>query len=354
MSERTNISWADSTASPWFGCSMKSPGCAHCYAHGLMRTRFEPLVREAYRLAGIAEWRMCDTWGDKAPRVLSKSFWRDVRGWNSKPLVCDNCQKTESAVNRSASPICGRCGGTMHRRKIFPSLMDWLDNMPAGIIDQNGKWLDPQQVMAEMLTAIRDTPNLIWMLLTKSPERFFEIVGEFDMPYEGPLEAWVSSWVRDKNPPENVWIGTTVEDQTRADERIPHLLKIPARIRFLSCEPLLGPIDLWGARYRNKGGYTGEVTSWGGVDLVIIGGEGGPGASPCNVDWIRSLKDQCQAARVCAFVKQLGSNVCGDRWKRGEREFHNFGINDWSFIRHPKGGDPSEWPEDLRVQEMPQ
>jgi len=107
---------------------------------------------------------------------------------------------------------------------------------------------------------------------------------------------------------DRVWLGTSVEDQARADERIPHLLKVPAAVRFLSCEPLLGPLDLdFGeiAIAQEKDGY-GNASVAGGIDWVIVGGESGPGARPMHPCWARAIRDQCQAAGVPFFFKQWG------------------------------------------------
>jgi protein gp37 len=128
-------------------------------------------------------------------------------------------------------------------------------------------------------------------------------------------------------PLPNVWIGTSVEDQPRADERISELLQVPAALRFLSCEPLLGPIDLGLKRLGDRG-----------IDWVIGGGESN--GRPCDVAWIRSIVDQCKSAGVPVFVKQLGSDP-----RHGLERLD---------LRHSHGGDPSEWPEDLRVREMPE
>ena len=126
------------------------------------------------------------------------------------------------------------------------------------------------------------------------------------------------SWLNGKAP-RNVWVGTTVEDQTRADERIPELLGIPARVRFLSCEPLLGRVDLWG---------TGATSPELGIHWVIAGGESGPGARPMQEDWASSLKHQCSAAGIAFFMKQMG----GARDKRAELP---------------------DIPEDLRLRDFP-
>jgi hypothetical protein len=173
------------------------------------------------------------------------------------------------------------------------------------------------------------------------------------------LRAW---------PLQNVWLGVSVENQHFADERIPLLLQTPAAVRFLSCEPLLEGLDL--AKHR-----PGANRLW-----VIVGGESGAGARPCNVRWVRSIVRQCQQAGVPVFVKQLG----GEIRDRNDAGFDGSGPNDidgrcsWPEIdpddidedldgfrdgyqgaevrvhlRDRKGGDPSEWPADLRVRQFP-
>jgi hypothetical protein len=134
--------------------------------------------------------------------------------------------------------------------------------------------------------------------------------------------AWLDRWLAG-DPPPHVAIGASVEDQLRAVERIPELLAIPAARRFLSCEPLLGKVDLAASN------IDPALTS---IDWVIVGGESGPKARPCDAQWIRHIVSQCRYARVPVFVKQLGANT-------------NY------VIRDRKGADPSEWPEELRVQE---
>jgi len=145
-------------------------------------------------------------------------------------------------------------------------------------------------------------------------------------------------WLAGEAPP-NVWFGVSVEDQIRAAERIPILLQIPAVVRWLSLEPLLGPVDLTEAGSK-------VFAAWSKLHWLVIGGESGHGARPCNVEWVRSLKDQGKHAGVPVFVKQLGANPhcdCGELPAGGNAE-----------MMHPKGGDPSEWPADLRVREFPE
>jgi protein gp37 len=135
-------------------------------------------------------------------------------------------------------------------------------------------------------------------------------------------------------PLPNVWLGVSVEDQQRADERIPFLLETPAAVRFLSVEPLLEAVELLKIAPDLHDMQTGATIDW-----VIVGGESGPGARPFNLAWAESLLLQCRVAGTPFFMKQVGSNP----W------FVNDGM-DW--VRG-KGGDPSEWPEHLRVREFP-
>ncbi len=132
-----------------------------------------------------------------------------------------------------------------------------------------------------------------------------------------------------------VWLGVSCEDQKTADERIPHLLSTPAAVRFVSYEPALGPVDFakW-LPYR-----AGRSA----LNLIIVGGESGPGARLFDIQWARNTIAQCKAANVPCFVKQLGS-----KWAKRR----NLQPDQWCQVDN-KGGDPSEWPEDLRVREFP-
>lgn len=290
MGKDTAISWTDHTGGPFLGCTKVSAGCANCYAAALAESSspvsFGRIIRKAYKAAGLTDWESRPIWGDNAPRVLNKSFWSDA-------VRID-------AQNRKA--------GT--RTKWFPSLIDWLDEMPAGIMSQDGTARHRDAVRAQFLDLIRVTPHIDWLLLTKRPENWNRLTSQsaINMPTESGTH-WIDEWLSG-TPPANVWLGTTVENQEQADKRIPALLDIPAKIRFLSCEPLLGPVDLWGATYKTHGqtGHTGAVTSWEGcgVDWVICGGESGAQARAMHPDWARTLRDQCAAARVPFHFKQWG------------------------------------------------
>ena len=175
------------------------------------------------------------------------------------------------------------------------------------------------------------TPHT-YQILTKRHARMLEYVrsrkaGDFYNADSGQPSAW---------PLPNVWLGVSVENQAMVDERIPVLLDTPAALRFLSVEPLLGPVDIspWLHGY---GGLPRAST----IDWVIVGGESGPKARPCDLLWIQNVLRGCRAASVPVFVKQLGRRpvVAGD--------------SACTWIVDRKGGKPDEWPEELRVREMP-
>lgn len=185
MSDRTNISWADHTASPWYGCTKVDEACDHCYAE------------QWGRKTGVG-------WGDKAPRVRSKSFWRDVPKWNKVaadwPWKCPSCGGL-IVQDGPADTHCSECDVRLvaNRPRIFPSLCDPFDPMV------------PVEWLADFLDMIRKTPNLDWLLLTKRPELWQERLSlacrwVFDgADCVGPFNEWANEWQRG-NPPSNVWI----------------------------------------------------------------------------------------------------------------------------------------------------
>jgi protein gp37 len=345
MSEQTKIEWADSTLNFWSGCTKVSAGCAHCYAETLSNRKLTNAAGEL----NIGQW------GKGAPRKRHQSAFNLALRLNRQPWVCGCEGKDGSTALEPAASHCSVCKEQFHRRRVFSlSLGDWLD--PEVPIE----WL------AEMLDTIRICDQLQWLLVTKRPELFEQRLTEVmkwheNKPCAGKYDQlwhWLLCWVCGEKVPPNIMVLTSVEDQKAADERIPALLKIPAAQRGLSCEPLLGPVDFGHIKPINKNApcstnaLTG-VTSWPDndtdegrkIDWVIIGGESGPGARACNVEWIRSIVEQCRAAGVAAFVKQLGArpqsdySVSRDEWLR--------------TVADKKGGNITEWPVDLRVREFP-
>jgi protein gp37 len=167
-----------------------------------------------------------------------------------------------------------------------------------------------------------------FLILTKRPERMREYVSIF----YGDRDTLEDPWP-------NIWLGTSVEDQASADKRIPELLATPAAVRFLSCEPLLGPVVL--KPQLVPGGWPVPPEPRG-IQWVIVGGESGSRARPMDLAWARSLRDQCAAAGVSFFMKQMGSKPSDHDGYAGLIALHE-----------AHGRDMAEWPEDLRVREWP-
>lgn len=282
--ENSNIEWTDHTFNPWIGCTKVSPGCANCYAETLDDKRFSKTLGGATKAAPVSHW------GPGAPRHrTSAAMWRQPLRWDR--------EAAQAYLDAYADRVNNGYACDYRRPRVFcASLADWLDDEV------------PVEWLADLLDLIRRTPNLDWLLLTKRPENWHSRMRSVLDRHENRAPTIVCAWLNGL-PPANVWIGTTVEDQKRADERIPVLLSIPARVRFLSCEPLLGPVDLnyAGAMNPLHGGTPGgERIHW-----VICGGESGAKARPMHPAWARSLRDQCKAAGVAFFFKQWGEWVAG-------------------------------------------
>lgn len=297
MGEKSKITWTDDTYNPWRGCTKVSTGCKNCYAERLVTSRLK------------------GSWGPGAPRVrATPGSLRLPIKWNENPWVCDEC----GTPHAHPSAICMGKGcdcETKHRRRVFMgSLMDIFDpEIPV-------EWL------ASAMIVVWQCSNLRFQLLSKRPEWWYTGINSaslFLIDRNVAASQWLDTWLNGKAP-ENVWMGASVEDQESYDNRIDHLLKIPAKVRFLSCEPLLEKIDLdlqHGCRSCNHPGNivmamnekglcsrcdgTGQEPS--GIDWIIVGGESGPHARiPRLLGWqaIRDISEQCALAGVPCFVKQ--------------------------------------------------
>ena len=213
-------------------------------------------------------------WGQGAERkTMSAAYWKQPHKWNRLALLDEE------------------------RPRVFcSSLADVFEDHPTNNAERSRLW-----------ELIRSTPNLDWLLLSKRPENFACFLPD----------DWGEGYA-------NVWLGVTAEDQENADRRIPILTRTPARVRFISAEPLLERVTF------------GRLLA--GIDWVIVGGESesAENARACEPEWMRAIIAECRGAGVAPFMKQLGT-VLARRWG----------------CRHPKGEDPLEWPADLRVREMP-
>lgn len=338
MSEQTKIAWCDSTLNFWEGCTKVSAGCTNCYAE----------ARDKRFTGG-------KLWGKGAPRRKSKSAVKDALRYNKLPWICNDCGKAFPAGTVQFDGDCNcqprsfRGQTKFHRRRIFSlSLGDWLDDEV------------PIEWLAEMLDTIRQCDQVIWILCTKRPENWYDRVSLAASHMEAigneQCAEWLDAWTDCLDMPErgdipqNIILLTSVENQEAADKRIPKLLRIPAACRGLSMEPLLGAVDLCKWLLPSiedvQAVYSGEEPAYRPLNWLIIGGESGANARPCNVDWIRSIVQQGKAAGVATFVKQLGANP-----KLTEYPLPPLG--DGFKLRDKKGGDPSEWPLDIQVQEWP-
>lgn len=278
------------TFNAWKICEPVGPGCDNCYARSLSKR------------AG---------WGDFGPHEprqrTSEDYWKEPKRWNDK------------AAKEGTRP-----------RVFCNSVSDWLDNKA------------PIEWLVDLLDLIRRMPHLDWLLLSKRIGNWLGRLEEarryvMEDNFSVELIEWIDAWL-DGDAPANVWIGATVVNQEEADRDIPKLLAVPALVRFLSMEPLLGPINLtditdghadstiprsyWeegfdtdasppavghnaltGERWQRFGDWRQRGLR---IDWVIVGGESGPHARPMHPDWARALRDQCAAAGVPFHFKQWG------------------------------------------------
>lgn len=289
MGANSLIQWTDHTFNPWRGCMKVSEGCKNCYAETFVTKR-----------QGLPVWGQ-----DAERRVAAESTWKHPEKWNREAAAAG-----------------------VRRRVFCASLSDVFE-------EYTGPDAPAVAFARSRLFALIDkTPHLLWLLLTKRPENVIPFV-----PARWIDEGW----------PANVWSGFTAENQARFDERWEHAKHIPAPVIFTSIEPQIGPVVL-PEDYLARGQRV-----W-----PFIGGESGPGARTFDLAWARSLIKQCADAGVPAFMKQAGSRPRST----DKADYH--GRRAWMWqatdslesrllldFEDKKGGDPEEWPEDLRVREIP-
>lgn len=282
---KTSIAWTDRSANP---------------------------IRARHRVTGAVGWHCV-----KISPGCAHCYAAAMNGWRGtgQPYTTRSTDEIELFFDTKPLEEISRLRNK--RQRIF--VCDMTDLFLDAIQDE---WID--RIFAHVAFNWQHT----YQVLTKRPERalvYFERLNGRNGLCANLGDSSVCVW-----PLPNLHLGVSVEDQATANTRIPILLQIPAAVRFVSAEPLLSHVDLGLA-----------IT---GLDWVIVGGESGRGARPCDLAWIRSIRDQCRAAGVPAFLKQLGSapfDVAeADR-------LLDLGVRD------PKGGDPAEWPADLRVREFP-
>lgn len=288
----TDIEWCDYSANPIKlrlhesgklvnVCVKCSPGCGNCYAESIIR-----------------HWWRKD-WG-KFPGYSAAILKLGQIVVQEDELRAMLSFRPKGPLDSTGPLGTGRFKHGAKRPSVFVEDMG----------DLFGPWV-PFELIDRCFATFALRPDVDWLILTKRIERAAEYLNDptatWDFfqdrlgPHMNELQGirWDNPRLAFKWPLPNVWLGTSVEDQKRADERIPMLLKCPATKRFLSCEPLLGALDLW----KHFMGFVDAPC----IDWVIAGGESGPGARPMHPDWARGIRDQCVEAGVPFFFKQWGT-----------------------------------------------
>lgn len=282
MADRTKIEWTDATWNPFRGCSRVSEGCRNCYAER-MAGRFagegQPFHGFVKRMGKEFRW---------TGRVASMPDREQPFRWR-KP------------------------------RRIFVNSMSDTFHEAATA--------DSIAYIFATMTAAHYLRGHVFQVLTKRADRMATLLHMPD--FWTLVNRYVETSIRDfddfgpHNPPDGIWLGVSIEDQTAANQRINALLATPAKLRFLSCEPLLGPITL-------------HPDQMAGIDWVIVGGESGPSARPMHPDWARHIRDHCAAADVPFFFKQWGEWAPA---KSGDRCIDLTGRNMPNLEPHGANGD---------------
>ena len=305
----TGIEWTERTWNPLGGCTKCAPGCLNCYAE-----------RMTHRLA-------------HNPATPQYAGLTDAGGrWTGEVRLFPE-----------------KLGEPLHWRNPCMCFVNSMSDLFHPDV--------PFNYIAAVFGIMAATSHVTFQVLTKRPERakaFAELIDR-DSFGKGPVrKCLVASrdclpdenglgWPRyhehhlipDRWPLPNVWLGASASTQADLDRNVPHLLRVPAAVRFLSLEPLLEAVDFSDVTHRSDAVEQLGRPALRGIGWVIVGGESGPKSRPCNHAWIRSVVQQCAAADVPCFVKQLGANA-------------------ELTLKSRKGSDPSEWPEDLRVRQFPE
>lgn len=299
MSDGSAIEWTDATVNAINGCSLASPGCTNCYAMRLAGTRMK---NHPSRKGLTIDTKAGPVWNGEV-RLVESALLQPLR-WQRSRIIFWNA----------------------HGDPFHPNVPDqWVDRM-FGVMSLT-HWHEHLVLTkrADRMRAYLTSADVVDRIDRQQTELFANHGRKSPHAFKMKRPAW--NW-----PLPNLWLGVSVEDQTRADERIPDLLDTPAAGRFLSCEPLLGPVNLNSIkmfdRETESGGWeTGwesclngkRFDIWAGddedpmrpgfpkIDGIIVGGESGPGARPMHPDWARTLRDQCAAADVDFHFKQWGN-----------------------------------------------
>jgi protein gp37 len=310
MAENSAIEWTDHTFNPWTGCTRVGPGCDNCYAESWSKRAGDRVGK----------------WGPGAQRVRTTAAnWSLPVKWNRQAAVAQ--AGWAEGVKLYGSEAAALAAGNIkpRRPRVFcASLADVFDNE----VPEHWRW--------DLFRLIAATPHLDWLLLSK---RIGNAASMLNSAAAAAANEFVGALEWDRSPWPNVWLGATVVNQAEADRDIPKLLTVPARVRFLSIEPMLGPVEIWRYLSRHCERHPPPLDTDGkceicegrgiwsigdqldesekapirpGLDWIICGGESGPKARPMHPDWARTLRDQCAAAGVPFLFKQWGEWVPAD------------------------------------------
>lgn len=298
MGDRTRIEGSDASWNPTYGCSAVSRGCLNCYARRIAARS----AKQGQVYYGIAKYNSLGhpRWTGKLVHAADKT-WEPLKWQDGRMIAVDTMsdlfhERIPDAWRDEAYGVMALC--PQHTFQV-------VSKRP--------------QNMERYFTA----PD-VWQRIEAEARRIYSDRHGKRYPSEGHLAG----------PLLNVWHGVSVESQRMADKRIPVLLRVPSHRHYVAAEPLLARIDL--SRYLAAG-----------IGWVIVSGEGGPDARPCDVAWIRALVDQAHQAGTPIFVKQLGSatNVSGATHETGRAPLDT---------RTPRASDMEEWPDAVRVRQMPE
>lgn len=304
MSDKTNIAWTDASWNPIVGCSIVSPGCTNCYAQKM-----------AHRIQTME--------GERTGRPDASHYFGTTKVVNGNPVWTGLMRQAPEHI--LLQPLKWR-----RPRKIFVNSMSDLfhENVP-------DEWID--RVFAVMALC----PQHTFQVLTKRSKRMQHYLTHWAA---GGNHIWQAgqkiAMPKGRHKPDtcwplpNVWLGVSCEDQQRADERVPDLLATPAAVRFVSAEPLLGPIEFksrkqtlseaetknWlnGAWQVADGDYFKTGWSPTKLDWIIVGGESGPGHRPMQIEWAEAIRQQCEAAGTAFFFKQDSGAKPGQRGRASD------------------------------------
>jgi len=255
--------------------------------------------------------------GDRSKIDWTDATWNPVRGCSVVSPGCVNCYAMTMA-HRFSAPGKPYEGLTKlgNRGPVWTGDVMLVDDA----LDQPLRWQRPRMIFVNSMSDLfhERVPDefirRVWTVMRKAERHTFQILTK--------RTARAREFMVDHPAPPNAWVGASIEDQKRCDERLRDVSMFNAEVRCVSAEPLIGPVEF-------------DFESWP-VDWVIVGGESGPRARVCEPEWIESIVDECERYLIPVFVKQLGAVTASQR-----------------RFEHRKGGEPSEWPESLRVREYP-